>query len=189
MATLWNPIKIYKVVIQFSSENLWCNYVWHLMMLWSEYSIPGSRTLKEVNPFWGIKELQSERNQLINWYCCPNIIWMINYKLKIRSKILVCKSRPIVFLHEIHYVRLYPVWALPEAPKPLGAEAWHSIYAKVDKDAHLGLIIPLQHLLYCWPPKYYKARKAIFLYQAYPWKRSCIQAFPCWLIPHRVMNR
>ena len=70
---------------------------------------------------------------------------MINYKLKIGSKILVCESRPIVFLHEINYVRLYPVWALPEAPKPLGAEAWHSIYAKVDKDAHLGLVIPLQH--------------------------------------------
>ena len=38
-----------------------------------------------------------------------------------------------------------PVRALPETPEPLGAEARYGVHSKVDENAHLGLIIPLQY--------------------------------------------
>ena len=65
---------------------------------------------------------------------------------------MVCEPRPIVFLHEVHDGRMDPVRALPETPEPLGAEAGHGIHAKVDEDAHLGLVIPLQHFLHSQLP-------------------------------------
>ena len=69
--------------------------------------------------------------------------------LKIGCKFLVCESGGIVFPHEFYQISLISAWGLPAIPEPLRAEARHCVHTQVDKYAHLGLIIPLQHLLHC----------------------------------------
>ena len=60
------------------------------------------------------------------------------------SKVLISKSRRIIFGHEISDILMYRVIGFPVPPKPFGFEAGHTVDSKMNENANFSVVIPLR---------------------------------------------